>query len=67
MSGNESVSFKEKAIRLGITTAFGALGPIPGIAASVLDVYFVDKWKAGYTPKIFFDDLGKLSLRRRAT
>ena len=55
-------SLPAKHLRFALTTAAGALNPLAGLGAGALDNYFVERWLAGYSPKVFFDELAKLAL-----
>lgn len=51
-----------KIVRFILSNVLGAIEPITGFAAGTLDSFFVDKWIKGYKPKLFIDELSKLSL-----
>lgn len=49
-----------KVLRLVITGLIGVVGLVPGVAASVADSFFLEKWLGGYSPRIFLDRLRTL-------
>ena len=55
-------SWPVRTLRLALTTAIGALNPAAGLAAAVVDTYFLDKWLAGYSPRLFLDRVTSLDL-----
>jgi len=62
--GNLSDSLPTRLIRLAITSVLGVVNPLVGLGSSVVDSFFLDKWINGYSPKLFFDELQKLSISR---
>lgn len=53
-----------RALRFALTTAVGILRPDIGLVAGAIDSFFVDKWLKGYSPKLFFDELQRLSVEK---
>lgn len=53
-------SLPARVVRFALTTAVGAAEPISGVALGVLDSFFVDKYLAGYRPKLMIDEVRKL-------
>lgn len=49
-----------RALRFVLVSAFGLLNPIVGTLASATDSFFLDKWMAGYTPKLFLESLRRI-------
>ena len=64
----ESIPFIDslpiKTIRFLITTCAGLIEPLTGLTTGVIDSFFVQKWLAGYSPRLFIDDLRKLSISK---
>ena len=58
-------SWARRTLRLAITAAIGAVNAPAGLAAAVTDTYFLNKWIAGYSPRLFLDRVAKLDLPRR--
>ena len=52
-------SLPARVIRFALTTAVGAV-PILGVALGVIDSFFVEKYLAGYRPKLMIDEIRKL-------
>ena len=48
-----------RVLRFALTTAVAGLSLPIGLAAGAVDSLFVDRWLAGYNPKLFLDDLKK--------
>ncbi|MFH0343689.1 MAG: hypothetical protein ACHBNF_16545 [Chromatiales bacterium] len=53
-------SLPARVVRFALTTAVGAANPVAGVAVSVIDSFFVDKYLAGYRPKLMLDEIRKL-------
>ena len=60
-------SLPVKALRFIITAAAGAIGPVTGIVAGVIDSFFVEKWLTGYAPKLFIDEMRNLKIDKETT
>jgi hypothetical protein len=54
-----------RLLRLAITSAAGLIpgvgGLIGGLAADTIDSFFVEKWLQGYTPKLFLDEIRRIT------
>ena len=59
-------SWPVRTLRLALTTALGLANPAAGIAAGVADTYFVDRWRHGYSPRLFLDRVARLDLPNRS-
>ena len=53
-------SLPVRVLRFVLTTAAGAVQPVLGALAGVTDSFFVDKWLAGYSPRLFLDQIRQL-------
>jgi hypothetical protein len=53
-------SLPARVVRFALTTAVGATEPISGVALGVIDSFFVEKYLAGYRPKLMIDEVRKL-------
>lgn len=62
--GNKTLinSLPLRAMRFALTTAVGVLDPTLGLLTGVVDSFFVDKWLSGYSPKLFLDELSKITM-----
>lgn len=56
-----SARWPAKLVRLGITTAFGALGSLSGLASGTVDSLFVSMWVDGFSPKLLLNDLSHIA------
>ncbi len=61
---NLSDSLPTRLIRFAVTSILGIANPIIGLGSSVIDSFFIDKWINGYSPKLFFDELQKLTIKK---
>jgi len=55
-----------RTVRLAITTAVGAINMPAGLAASVADTFFLEKWTSGYSPRLFLDRVADLDLPKQS-
>jgi hypothetical protein len=55
-------SLPARVLRFVVTIAVSALEPISGLILSATDSFFVGRWLAGYTPKLFVDEIRKLDV-----
>jgi len=53
-------SLPMRVLRFAVTTAVGAFQPIAGILTGAVDSFFIEKWLAGYSPRLFLEELRKL-------
>lgn len=62
--GNKKLinSLPLRAFRFAITSMVGALNLGVGLLTAAGDSFFVDKWLAGYSPKLFLDELSKIKI-----
>jgi hypothetical protein len=49
-----------RVVRFAVTAGLGVALPLTGLAASMADSFFVDRYLSGYRPKLMFDELRKL-------
>jgi len=60
-----SDSLPLRGLRFAATTLSGIANPIAGLAISIADSFFLDKYLNGYSPKLFLDDLQQLTIKNR--
>lgn len=62
--GNTSLvqSLPARVVRFALTTLVGTVEPISGAAIGIIDSFFVEKYLAGYRPKLMIDETRKLFL-----
>ncbi len=53
-------SLPARILRFVATTAAGSLGPIVGGLGGAADSFFIEKWLAGYSPRLFLEEVRKL-------
>jgi hypothetical protein len=53
-------SLPARVVRFALTAAMGIAAPIAGLATGAVDNLFVDRYLAGYRPKLMFDEIRKL-------
>ena len=51
-----------KVLRFSITAVTGIVNPLLGILSSFVDSFVANKIKADYNPKLFFDNLRKITI-----
>jgi hypothetical protein len=47
-------------VRFALTTIVGSVEPVSGAIVGIIDSFFVEKYLAGYRPKLMFDEIRKL-------
>jgi hypothetical protein len=57
-----SARWPTKLIRLALTTALGLKGDVLGVASGAADTFVADRLLAGYSPRLFLNQLDKLDL-----
>ncbi len=55
-----SESLPARILRFALTTDIGLVSTVAGVAAGIVDSFFVNHFLKGYRPKLMFDSLGKL-------
>ena len=53
-------SLPSRAVRFALTTAAGAVVAVLGLAVSVVNSFFVEKYLGGYRPKLMLDEIRRL-------
>jgi hypothetical protein len=53
-------SLPVRVLRCIITTSLGAVEPISGTLVGAGDSFFIEKWLAGYSPRLFLDQMRRL-------
>lgn len=64
-SSGKYASLPARVLRFIVTTAAGVLHPIVGPAMTAIDSFFVEKWLAGYSPKLFLNEVARLPTEKR--
>jgi hypothetical protein len=59
-SSGKYSSLPARVLRFIVTTAAGVLHPIAGPLMNAIDSFFVEKWLAGYSPKLFLNEVARL-------
>lgn len=62
--GNKALinSLPLRIFRFAITSMVGALNLGVGLLTGTVDSFFVDQWLAGYSPKLFLDELSRIKI-----
>lgn len=56
-----------KSLRFLVTAAAGIFGPAIALPVAAIDNFFVKKWLSGYAPKLFIDEMRKLTIDKRVS
>ena len=58
-------SLPVRILRFIITTAVSAVEPLVGTLAGTADSFFIEKWLAGYSPRLFLDKIRRIPEKRQ--